>query len=162
MIFRGFLIGFGLLLTVTCVSAKNYAFPVKNPVGTIVLPDNWKITSIDRGLEAKSSHDDVYFSIENANNKNIDKIMKEMVEWLKENKIEITKEGDEIERDFGGLAGFIMKNEAKDENGPTTITWIVVKKDGVGAIMTFWASEEEMAAHKDEVNKIVASIKAIQ
>jgi hypothetical protein len=161
MIFRAFVFTLGLLLIGHPAYSKNIAFPSKDPIGTIVLPDDWKLKSIDYGWEAKSPKDDVYFSIEIASDKSFDKMMAATKVWMKENKIKFTKESEDQEVNLGGLKGFMKTYQGTDENGPTTITWFLVGTEKVYVMLTFWASDEELDANKAAVLKIIESVKAI-
>src|SRR5450631_2704535 len=67
--------------------AKNFAFPEKNPVGTVSIPDSWKTEEIDYGYSAKSSDGEVFFYVEYAGGPRVDKMLDNNTEWLKENKI---------------------------------------------------------------------------
>jgi hypothetical protein len=83
--------------------AKNFAFPEKNPVGTISIPDSWKTEEIDYGYSAKSSDGEVFFYVEYAGGPRVDKMLDNNTEWLKENKITPKGKPAEKEIEIGGL-----------------------------------------------------------
>ena len=160
---RCFIFVLGLFVTIHSGYAKNISFPSKEPAASVTVPDKWKIKTIEYGFEAKSPNDDIYFSVESARGKSIDKMVESADAWMKDNKIVVKPNPEQRVINFGGLEGFTLKYQATDENGPTSILLIFMtlepKKDLV--LMTFWGSEEEQAARQDDINIILSSIKAI-
>jgi hypothetical protein len=144
-------------------AAATFALPPKNPAITMVLPDAWKPEEIDYGYSAMSPDQDVFFSVEYADSKSIDKMTDNNAAWMKENKIVPTAEAVKSAVDFHGLKGDLLHFAAKDENGPTNVDF-VFSDAGHGRIFMFtlWASDAEMKNHADDFDKIVKSIKPIE
>ncbi len=51
-------------------AAKNFAIPAKNPIATLVLPDDWSADEIDTGVEVTSKDGEVYIAFETVKAKN--------------------------------------------------------------------------------------------
>ena len=163
MILRVLLMVLCLFAGAHAALAKTMTFPAKEPAASVTIPDKWKVKSIEYGFEAKSPNDDIYFSVETARGKSIDKMVDGADIWMRDNKILVKPNPEQRMINFGGIDGFTIKYQATDENGPTVIVLIFMtlepKKDVV--LMTFWGSEEEQAARQDDINLILSSIKAL-
>ncbi len=145
------------------VNAKNYAIPDNNPVATLALPNGWKPTEIEHGVEAKSPDGDVYFSAESASPKAFDKLMDDNAQWMKDNKI-IPDTPKPVEKDitYNGMQGHVMSFSAHDEDGPTMLDFIVIAPSSKRLLLlTVWGSEKERTHHLDELNAIMASLHPI-
>lgn len=150
-----------LMLVCSGAQAKNLAFPEKDPVATIVIPDQWKTVAIEYGWETKSPNDDIYFSIEYGREKTFDKIVDGNEKWMRDNKITIKSDVNKNPINLGGLAGEILTYQAVDENGPTYLSFIVLNGGKRLILMTLWGSEEEFKANDKAVNAMMDSIKLI-
>lgn len=142
--------------------AKNFAFPEKNPIATITIPDKWKTDEIEYGYSAKSPDGDVFFSVESTSAKGLDKMMATNTQWMKDNKIRATAASTTKDFKLGGLDASLVSFPAKDENGATVIDFVFIQagKDRV-VMLTLWASDEERQANGDDIMSIQRSIKAI-
>ncbi len=161
MLVRCLAFALSLLLLNHPALAKNLAFPEKNPIGTIVLPDSWKPREIEFGWEAKSPNDDIYLSIEMINDKLINKVANSNDAWMKDNKIQLKPNPIVEDLMLGGLFAKAFKYQATDENGPTVIYQVFVMAGKGAALITIWGSEEEQKTREKELNTIMNSIKAI-
>ena len=141
--------------------AKKFAFPQNNPAATVTIPDTWKTKSIEYGFQAKSPDNDIFFSIESASAKAMDKMLADNTAWMKENKISFTGKPTERDVNFGGLPGKMQVYPAKDENGETQILLVFAEAGQRLIFITLWASEEEQKANDKDINTIMSSIKAI-
>jgi hypothetical protein len=143
--------------------AKNFALPPKNPTITMVLPDSWKPDEIDYGYSAMSPDKDVFFSVEFADAKQIDKMTDDNAAWMKDNKIVADGPPVKSQVDFHGLKGDLLHIKAHDENGPTNVDFVFSDAGNNRIFMfTLWASDEEMKNHAADVDKIIKSIKPIE
>lgn len=142
--------------------ARNFAFPKNNPVATVTIPDTWATDSIDYGFSAKSPDGDVFFSVESASAKNVDKLMSLNDSWMKENDIKVTGEAEKHEFSLGGLPATVVTRTAKDGNGDTIVDFVFAQAGADRLIMlTLWASAEERKANAADIKAIQASIKTI-
>lgn len=142
--------------------AKNFAVPAKDPAATISIPDSWKTEEIEYGISAYSPGKDVFFSVESADEKTVDAMMKTNAEWLKENKIDMTVPVQKVEKSFNGLKGTVYHRVTKDEDGPTNVDFVVIplSKNRV-LFLTLWASDDEYKKHQAEFDGMIASLKPI-
>jgi hypothetical protein len=146
-------------------SAKNLALPDGAPVMTALLPDSWKPTATNVGMEAISAGGDVYASVEFAKDYKSDlrAIMTGNGKWMAKNKI-VPDSRESHDRDFtiNGMTAHEMRYDAHDKDGATSVTFVLVElpRDAI-AVVTIWASTQEWTAHAKEISAIVNSVKAI-
>lgn len=141
--------------------AKNFAVPDKNPAITITVPNDWKTQEIDYGYSARPKDEAIFFSVEFADARNIDKMMANNEAWMKDNKI---KKVDPVkaEAPLNGIPATIFQFKTTDGNGPTTVDFILLPAGENRMIMlTVWGNDEERATHGKELDAIFASIKPI-
>lgn len=141
--------------------AKKFAFPQNDPAATVTIPDTWKTKSIKYGFQAKSPDGDVFFSVESASVKAMDKMLDENTAWMKENNIKVTAKAAERELDLGGLKSKLLVYPAKDDNGETEVTLVFAEAGQRLIFITMWASREEQKANDKDIDTIIGSIKAI-
>lgn len=142
--------------------AKNFAFPTKNPVATIVIPDNWKTEEIDYGYSARSPDDDVFFSVEFARAKQIDALFADNAKWMKENKIKDNGKPEKNKISLNGIEAEVFTFNTTDANGPTIVDFVIMSggQDRV-ILLTLWASEDERKANSKDIDAMMNSIKPI-
>jgi hypothetical protein len=145
--------------------AKTISLPEGTPAMSAVLPDSWKPTETNAGMEATSRNGDVYASVEYARNykSELRSIMAEIGRWMMKNGIIPDSRGSR-DRDFtiNGMAAHEVRYDAHDKDGATSVTFILVElpRDAI-AVVTIWASTQEWTAHAKEISTIVNSVKAI-
>lgn len=140
--------------------AKNFAVPTNDPAITLTIPDNWTITSIDYGFSASSPGDDVIFFVESARASKVEKMMELNDAWMKEQGIKTIGEPTVIETKEP-LEGTIYKYAARDANGPTNVSFILIPTKARLMMLTLWGSNEEQRAHGKAIDAILGSIRAI-
>ncbi|RDJ27572.1 hypothetical protein DWF00_11575 [Bosea caraganae] len=142
-------------------AAKNFAVPDKNPAITITVPDDWKSEEIAYGYSARPKDEAIFFSVEFADARNVEKMLDNNEAWMKENKI---KKVAPIKADapLNGIPATIFQFRTSDENGPTVVDFIMMSAGNNRMIMlTVWGSNEERETHAKALDAIFGSIKAI-
>jgi hypothetical protein len=143
------------------LAAKNFAVPTKNPTVTLAIPDNWKTEEIEFGYSAVSPGKDVFFSVEFASVNKVETLMKNNEKWMKDNKIKMVKP-TQVEAPLNGIASTIIRFETTDENGPTTLEFIMMPGgDNRVIVFTLWGSDDERKKHGAAIDAMMSSIKAI-
>ena len=143
------------------LAAKNFAVPTKNPTVTLAIPDTWKIEEIEFGYSAVSPGKDVFFSVEFATAGKIETMMKNNEKWMKENKIKMVKP-TQVEAPLNGIDSTVIRFETTDENGPTTLEFIMIPGGSNRVIVfTLWGSDDERKKHGPAIDAMMSSIKAI-
>ncbi|MBN9082713.1 MAG: hypothetical protein BGP04_00810 [Rhizobiales bacterium 62-17] len=152
---------FVAFLHIMPAAAKNFAVPDKNPAITLTIPDNWKTEEIEYGYSARPSDEAVFFSVEFASARNIDKMMANNEAWMKENEIKQVKP-IKAEMPINGISSTVFQFRTTDANGPTTVEFILMPAGNERVIMiTVWGNDEEREKHGKAIDGIFGSIKPI-
>ncbi|RVU14656.1 hypothetical protein [Methylobacterium oryzihabitans] len=160
---KSFLFGAAVLAALAApAQARNFAVPDKNPAVILSVPDKWDVDEIEYGYSAKSPDGGIFFSVEYAGKKNIDRMVAANKKWMKENKIDANVKPQERQMDFGGTKGEVVRFDTTDANGKTLVDFVFLDGGGDQVVMlTLWGSEEERADNKAAVAAIMASVKPI-
>ncbi|MGO4674937.1 hypothetical protein AB4Z40_18760 [Bosea sp. 2YAB26] len=149
------------LLCVVPAAAKNFAVPDKNPAITLTVPNNWKTQEIEFGYSARPQDEAIFFSVEFAHAREIDKMMATNESWMKENKIKQVKP-IQAEVPINGISSTVFQFRTTDANGPTTVDFILMPAGSGRMIMiTVWGNDEERETHAKALDDIFGSIKSI-
>lgn len=157
------LLAFALLGAFASIAhARNFAVPTKDPAVTISIPDNWTTEEIAYGYSAQSPGKDVFFSVEFASARNVEAMMENNDKWMKENNIKQVKP-NKVDAPINGIPATIFQFETSDDNGPTTVEFIMMSAGkGRMIMLTLWGSDAERSKHGKAIDSIMSSVKAIQ
>ncbi|QEL23179.1 hypothetical protein FQV39_11790 [Bosea sp. F3-2] len=141
--------------------AKNFAVPAKNPSITITLPNDWSTEEIEYGFQARPKDEGVFFSVESAEARQIDKMISDAQKWMRDNKIKAV-EPIKADMKINGIDSTVFQFRTNDENGPTTVDLILMPA-GNGRVMmlTVWGNDEERGTNGKALDAIFGSIKSI-
>ncbi|SDR61537.1 hypothetical protein SAMN05519103_07502 [Rhizobiales bacterium GAS113] len=151
-------VAFAVALTMPAL-ARDFSVPKKDPAIAISIPDNWKIRDIDYGFSAASPGDDVYFYVESTQAKSVDKMMALNDAWMKDQKITPEGEAKITSVDQGPVKATIYNYKAKDENGPTNVSFTLIPAGDRLIMLTLWGSLDEQKKHDAEIDSILGSIR---
>ena len=143
--------------------AKPFKLPAAKPGATIDLPDGWNPVAIERGYQTETNDKSVYLSVEWTDNpQDMTAIIDETDAMLKGHKVELNKI-NRVDNKFklNGLSAEELLYKGTDENGPAlvSITFVTVGKSAV--VFTYWASVDGNTKHKDELGKILNSLRPV-
>lgn len=141
--------------------AKNFAVPSNDPALVLSIPDDWLIEKIDFGFSARTPDEDVVIYVEAAGARNLDAMLATNDQWMRDNgikKVNPTKS----EGIFAGLQATNFRFDTSDKNGPTRVDLMLLPGGKNRVIMlSIWGSEEERAKHREAIDAIMGSVKAI-
>ena len=139
--------------------ARTFPVPPEHPAIAVSVPDNWKVSEIDYGYSALSPGEDVFFSVEHAENaKDLRAMMDLNTSWMKENHIKPVKPTEE-EGSVNGIPLTHYEFDTTDENGKTLVDFMLVRAGDSLAMLTLWGSVEERNKHEKEILSIFNSIR---
>jgi hypothetical protein len=151
------------LLVAGATQAAEVQFPVDAPVAVITIPDGWKTTPTEAGIEVQADDDAVYFSIDAQESKDTGETVKAAVEYLASQNVTVddsTKK--EEEGKLNGMQAYNVYWSGKDDDGPVTIGLTVLVADADKTlVITYWGGTEEQKAHGEEIGAIFNSLKPI-
>lgn len=151
------------LLLAGATQAAEFKFPADAPVAAITIPDGWKTTETETGIEVQADDDAVYFSIDAQDSKDTSETVAEAVQYLASQNVTVddsTKK--EEEGKLNGMQAYNVYWSGKDSDGPVTIglTALVAGADKT-LVITYWGGTEEQKAHGEEIGAIFNSLKPL-
>jgi len=152
------------LALLTPAQAKTFKVPDEESFASITIPDSWKSKEIDKGVEAQSADDEVYFAVEATDAKGLDKTIVEAVEYLSEQGVTVDdKTMKQSEGKINGMEGVDITWNGKDKEGDAVISLTVleVTKDKA-LLITYWGSPDGTKKHSKEIGEILNSVKPIK
>ncbi|MGG6893703.1 histidine kinase [Rhizobium sp. BR 315] len=147
------------------VHAATFKFPEEKPVASITIPDSWKPEETDSGVQGTSDDSAVYLSADVANNKSIDKVVTDAIDFLAKNKVTIdpSTKKETPTTEVNGLQMGTLEWDGKDEDGPISVGLLIVQVSADNAlVVTYWGDKGKEDKHDAEVKAIVASIKPVK
>jgi len=152
------------LLLATTAHAGEVKFPADAPVATITIPDAWKTTPTDSGIEVSSDDDAVYFSIDAQDAKDTNETLKEAIDYLNSQKVTVDESTKKEEKGkLNGMDAYNVYWQGKDSDGPVTIGFTALAANAEKTlVITYWGGTEEQKKHGDEIGAIFNSLKPVQ
>ena len=141
--------------------AKVFELPEANPAMTITLPNNWKPSETEHGVEATSPDGETYVAAETATAKGMNQLIDEDIAFL-------TKAGVVIDRSTqqtqdttaNGIKVSFLHWTGKDKDGPTGVTLgIFGLSDNLVMLLTAWSSPDGDKANGATLDGILSSVK---
>lgn len=150
-----------LLITASASLAGSVTFPADEPAATVEIPDDWKPTPTDYGIEANSPDAGTYISFDIAGAEDTEQVIKDVFGFLEENGVTADPASQtESKGEQNGMPYQTLSWKGIDKDGPVTIgVGVVTLSEEKIAVVTYWASAETEAANSEAVNKILESIK---
>jgi hypothetical protein len=143
--------------------AKNFAIPEKNPIATVVLPDDWDADAIDTGVEVTSKDGEIYMAFETAKAANAEAALNDSLDYLKGKGVKLEESSmKQQELTMNGMKGIQVNFTGKDKDGDAQISLmlLVPSKDRI-VVLTYWGSPEGAKANGAPLDKIADSIKPV-
>ena len=143
------------------VFAKTFELPDANPAASVTLPNNWKPSEVEKGVEATSPDGETYVAVETATAKGMEKLIDEDIKFLTEQGVTIDKSTQQTQDTTqNGIPVSFLHWKGKDKDGPTAVTLgIFGLSDNLVMLMTAWSSPAGDKKHGDELTAILQSIK---
>lgn len=158
-----------LLLATVCLLqsgslfGKEFELPNADfAIASVKIPANWKPEVVDNGVEAQTEDGSFYLSIVAAGTeKGVDADIKATKDMLKEHKVQIDESTQKSGN--GNVNGFPTESvtvKGTDEDGPCTVTILLVTIKDKMLVFTYWFNDSELSKHEKEVEEIQNSLKA--
>ena len=156
------LIAIAFIGAIATADAKTFKLPNDEfAIASIDIPDNWKPSEVDRGVECQSSDDAVYISIVAVGNeKGMNAEIEDTFEMLKTHNVTLddsTKKENKFK--IGSLDATELLFQGKDEDGPAAVSMCFVPVKDKVVVLTYWVTTAKEKEHQAEVGKIVNSLK---
>ena len=149
------------LATAASAAAKTFELPDANPAAVVYLPNGWKPSEVEKGVEATSPDGETYVAIETATAKSMKALIDEDIDFL-------TKQGVTIDRstqqthdtEINGIPVSMLHWKGRDKDGPTAVTLgLYGMSDNLILLLTAWSSPDGDKANGPELDRIVSGVK---
>jgi hypothetical protein len=142
------------------VLAKTYQLPDANPAVSVTLPDKWKPSEVEKGMEATSPDGETYVALETATAKGMETLIDEDIQFLTDQGVVVDKSTQQThDTTINGMSVSFLRWSGKDKDGPTNVTLGIYGVTGnLVLLMTAWSSPAGEKLYDKEMNEIVSSI----
>ena len=103
--------------------AKVFELPDANPAVTVDLPNRWKPSETDHGVEATSPDNETYVALETATAKGMNQLIDEDLAFLTKSGVTIDRSTQQTQdTTTNGIPVSFLHWTGKDKDGPTGVT----------------------------------------
>ena len=143
--------------------ADTFKLPENKPIVSFVLPDSWKPTETDAGLEAVSVDGEIYLALEFIDADSVDDVIDANLSYLEQQGVKVEKEpknkGDST---INEMSISHTSYNGTDQNGPCEVSLsFLTVAPGKGLMITYWGSQDAADKHKESLQRILGSITKI-
>jgi len=143
--------------------AKEFKLPNDEfAIASVDIPKSWKPEAVEHGVEAQTEDGSFYLSIVAAGtDKGVTADIEATKDMIKEHKVKIDESTEKTGK--GKTNGFDTESvtiKGKDEDGPCTITILLVSIKDKMVVITYWFTDADLDKHLKEVDAIQSSLKA--
>jgi hypothetical protein len=153
------------LLSFLCLSAfaDTFKLPENKPIVSFVLPESWKPTETDTGLEAVSVDGEIYLALEFVDADSVDDVIDANLRYLEEQGVKVENEPkDKGDTTLNEMAISHMSYNGTDKDGTCEVSLsFLTVAPGKGLMITYWGSRNAADKHKESLEKILGSISKI-
>ncbi len=141
--------------------AKTYELPDANPAVSVTLPNSWKPTEVEKGVEATSPDGETYVALETATAKGMETLIDEDIKFLTDQGVQIDRSSQQThDTTQNGMSVSFLRWSGRDKDGPTNVTLgIFGVSDNLVLLMTAWSSPAGEKRYDKEMNDIVSNIR---
>jgi hypothetical protein len=143
--------------------ADTFKLPDNKPIVSFVLPDSWKPTETEAGLEAVSVDGEIYLALEFVDADSVDDVVDANLSYLKQQGVKVDKEpknkGDST---INEMSISHTSYNGTDKDGPCEVSLsFLTVSPGKGLMITYWGSQNAADKHKESLDRILGSITKI-
>jgi hypothetical protein len=153
---------FGLSALVP-LAAKNVSMSTGQLMLSFTVPDNWKSTQIERGLEIKSNDEEIFLWVEAYREADLEKVKAEHAKYFTKQGVKFTGE-PKIHAEATERYGLAFMDMPATWNGnPTVLRYIFIEPADAKKrrlMMSYWASPEGDKKHSEAMGALVKSLGA--
>ena len=160
---------FKLFTTLTLLSAfsgsglavaKEFSLPDANPAVSVTLPNAWKPTETDNGVEATSPDGGAYIAVETSPARGMNELLDADIAFLKKNNVKLDLSSQQQQStNANGIPVTFLHWSGTDDDGPTSVTLgIFGITDNLLMLLTSWATP---AAEKKYTPALDAALSSV-
>lgn len=145
--------------------AETLKFPSEAPIASVKIPDDWEPKETESGVDATSPDAAIYFSIDVASDKTMDKVIDDAIKFLVDNgvKIDENSKSDSGDVDINGMRFGSIEFDGSDADGPVDVSLgFASPREGKMLVVTYWGTKATQGAHQKEILTILQSLKPVR
>ena len=142
--------------------AATLEFPSEAPIAAVTIPDTWNPKETISGIEATSPDSAIYFSIDVATDKSMDKVIEDAVNFLTENGVTLdaATQRDSGDVEINGMTFGSIEFDGTDSDGAVEISLgFASPAEGKMLVVTYWGTKATQDAHQTDLVGILTSLK---
>jgi hypothetical protein len=163
-IMRSFIFLLATLFTLVIAHAGPMEVRPSKPIAEFDVPDDWKSSRVERGFQAVSKDEEVYFWLEVYTPDQFQAIIAEHNAYWKEQGVVISSSDTQTHNENG--QELTMTTEHATWKGEPTVLYYAEFQLGLPSksniVFTYWASPEGDKAYNKEVGDVLASLKVTE
>jgi hypothetical protein len=161
---RGAVLLAGFLFASTLAHAETMEVQPDSPVAKFTIPDDWKTSRVDRGIQAISKDGEVDFWIEAYTPDQLQAIIDEHKAYWKDQGVSISSSDSETHTADGKQVE-VTTQHATWKGKPTVLYYIefnlgLPSKSNI--VLTYWASPEGDKSFQSEVGDVIKSLEVTE
>jgi hypothetical protein len=143
--------------------AETFKLPEEKPIASFVLPDSWKPSKTDAGIEAASVDGEIYISVEYIDADSVNDVIDSTMAFLTKQGVKVDDKSPTTgDSTLNGMKISHLAYKATDKDGPCEVSLSFLSVvEGKALVITYWGSSEASDKHKDSLEKIVGSFEKI-
>jgi hypothetical protein len=157
--------GCGLLLPAPLIippaAAKIVTFSGTGAGFPINLPDNWRVKTIERGLEITSPDKEIYLWVEAIDATTVDRVVQSYFDYFKQQGV-ITSQPIAKKKDvIGGVDVILMDIPARSKGANTIVRLLIADprpNERKGLFIGYWASPKGDKQHEETMGGIITDL----
>src|SRR5246127_2815493 len=103
--------------------AETFQLPQQNPIVSFILPDSWKPTETDAGLEAVSVDGEIYLALEFVDADSVDDVIEGNLSYLEQQGVKVGKEPkDKGDSSINEMSVTHLSFNGTDKEGPCEVS----------------------------------------
>ncbi|MGV1751091.1 histidine kinase [Agrobacterium sp. CG674] len=145
--------------------AETLKFPSDAPIASVKIPDDWGPKETETGIDATSPDTAIYFSIDVASDKSMDKVIEDAIKFLVDNGVEIDakSQSDSGDVEINGMTFGSIEFDGVDADGPVEVSLgFASPKEGKMLVVTYWGTKATQDAHSETLVSILQSLKPVK
>jgi hypothetical protein len=142
--------------------AKSAKLTPDDTVAVLDFPDSWKLSTIKRGLQAKSPDEEVYVWAELVPSDQVDTVQKEHDAYFEKQKVTMSQ-ADPDGKEVDGRQWAFITPKATYKGETTVIRYIIINPkvaSGKIIVFTYWASPQGDKNYDKEMDGVINSLRA--
>lgn len=132
-----------------------------DPVAVLTVPDAWRQSKIDRGVQIITPDEEIYLWVELVPSDQIDALQKEHDAYFKKEGVTFTGSSETMTKEVNGRPWSFTELKARSSDGPSIVRYLAINPkiaSGKIIMMTYWASEKGHVKHDKAMQAVIDSI----